>query len=99
MVAGDCYEVGLISPTTVALAVLDIAGHGAEAAIAALKCKELLKAGLRAGLAPGRALEWLAAQEHGLDPLFLTAFVAVIDAPSGSARTPTPGILLRWWSG
>jgi serine phosphatase RsbU (regulator of sigma subunit) len=83
VVAGDCYEVGLISPTTIAVTVLDIAGHGAEAAIAALKCKELLKAGLRAGLAPGRALEWLAAQEQGLDPLFLTAFVAVFDAPSG----------------
>ncbi len=91
VVAGDCYEVGLISPTTVAVAVLDIAGHGAEAAIAALKCKELLKAGLRAGLAPGRALEWLAAQEHGLDPLFLTAFVAVIDAPTGSGTYANAG--------
>jgi serine phosphatase RsbU (regulator of sigma subunit) len=83
VVAGDCYEVGLISPTTIAITVLDIAGHGAEAAIAALKCKELLKAGLRAGLAPGRALDWLNAQEQGLDPLFLTAFVAVLDAPTG----------------
>ncbi len=91
VVAGDCYEVGLISPTTIAVAVLDIAGHGAEAAIAALKCKELLKAGLRAGLAPGRALDWLAAQEHGLDPLFLTAFVAVIDAPTGRGTYANAG--------
>ena len=53
VVAGDCYDVALISPTTIAVIVLDIAGHGAQSAVAALKCKELLKAALRSGLEPG----------------------------------------------
>ena len=83
VVAGDCYDVSLISPTTIAIIVLDIAGHGAQSAIAALKCKELLKAALRSGLEPGASLSWLSEQEHGLGELFLTAFVAVLDTESG----------------
>ena len=66
IVAGDCYDVSLISPTTIAVIVLDIAGHGAESAVAALKCKELLKAALRSGLEPGASVSWLSEQEHGL---------------------------------
>ncbi len=83
IVAGDCYDVSLISPTTIAIVVLDIAGHGAQSAVAALKCKELLKAALRSGLEPGASLSWLSEQEHGLGELFLTAFVAVLDTASG----------------
>ena len=83
IVAGDCYDVSLISPTTIAIVVLDIAGHGAQSAVAALKCKELLKAALRSGLEPGASLSWLSEQEHGLGELFLTAFIAVLDTASG----------------
>ncbi len=83
VVAGDCYDVSLLSPTTIGVIVLDIAGHGAQSAIAALKCKELLKAALRSALEPGAALTWLSEQEHGLGDLFLTAFLAVIDTDSG----------------
>jgi sigma-B regulation protein RsbU (phosphoserine phosphatase) len=83
VVAGDCYDVTLISPTTIAVIVLDIAGHGAQSAVAALKCKELLKAALRSGLDPGPAVSWLSEQEHGLGELFVTAFLAVIDTESG----------------
>ena len=98
VVAGDCYDVALISPTTIGVIVLDIAGHGAQSAVAALKCKELLKAALRSGLDPGPAVSWLSEQEHGLGELFLTAFLAVIDTDSGRGtlrerRAPprTPG--------
>ena len=106
VVAGDCYDVALLSPTTIGVVVLDIAGHGAQSAIAALKCKELLKAALRSDLEPGAALTWLSEQEHGLGDLFLTAFLAVIDTDSrqgyvrqrrpppraagGGARSPAP---------
>jgi sigma-B regulation protein RsbU (phosphoserine phosphatase) len=83
IVAGDCYDVSLISPTTIGIVVLDIAGHGAQSAVAALKCKELLKAALRSGLEPGASLSWLSEQEHGLGELFLTAFIAVLDTASG----------------
>ena len=91
IVAGDCYDVSLISPTTIAIVVLDIAGHGAQSAVAALKCKELLKAALRSGLEPGASLSWLSEQEHGLGELFLTAFVAVLDTASGRGTYANAG--------
>ena len=91
LVAGDCYDVALVSPTTIGIVVLDIAGHGAQSAIAALKCKELLKAALRSGLEPGASVGWLNEQEHGLGDLFLTAFVAVIDTDSGRGTFANAG--------
>ena len=91
LVAGDCYDVGLLSPTTIGLVVLDIAGHGAMSAVAALRCKDLLKAGLRSGMAPGQAFGWLMAQDHGLRGTFLTGVVAVIDASSGVTRYASAG--------
>ncbi len=91
VVAGDCYDVSLLSPTTIGVVVLDIAGHGAQSAIAALKCKELLKAALRSALEPGAALTWLSEQEHGLGDLFLTAFLAVIDTDSGRGTYANAG--------
>jgi CHASE3 domain sensor protein len=91
IVAGDCYDVALISPTTIAVVVLDIAGHGAQSAVAALKCKELLKAAVRSGLEPGAAISWLSQQEHGLGDLFLTAFIAVVDTTSGRGTYANAG--------
>jgi serine phosphatase RsbU (regulator of sigma subunit) len=91
VVAGDCYDVALISPTLIGIVVLDIAGHGAQSAVAALKCKELLKAALRSGLEPGAAVSWLSEQEHGLGELFLTAFVAVVDTASGRGTYANAG--------
>jgi serine phosphatase RsbU (regulator of sigma subunit) len=91
VVAGDCYDVGLLSATTIGLVVLDIAGHGALTAVSALRCKDLLKAGLRSGMAPGQAFGWLLAQDHGLAGTFLTGFVAVIDAESGLIRYASAG--------
>ena len=65
VVAGDCYDVALISPTTIGIIVLDIAGHGAQSAIAALKCKELLKAALRSDLEPGAHCRGSASRSTG----------------------------------
>jgi sigma-B regulation protein RsbU (phosphoserine phosphatase) len=91
VVAGDCYDVGLLSDRTIGLVVLDIAGHGALTAVSALRCKDLLKAGLRSGMAPGQAFGWLLAQDHGLAGTFLTGFVAVIDVESGLVRYASAG--------
>ena len=91
IVAGDCYDVALVSPTTIGIVVLDIAGHGVQSAIAALKCKELLKAALRSGLEPGASIGWLSEQDHGLGDLFLTAFVAQIDTDSGRGTYANAG--------
>lgn len=98
LVAGDCYDVGLLAPDTLGIVVLDIAGHGALSAVTTLRCKDLLKAGLRSGMAPGQAFGWLLAQDHGLAGTFLTGFVAVVHLGSGRvhyANAGHPEALLR----
>lgn len=98
LAAGDCYDVALLSPTTIGLVLLDIAGHGVEASILALKCKELLRAALRNDLAPGEAMSWLLSNASGLEDTFLTAFVARIDTDTGVftyANAGHPPALLR----
>ena len=82
-VAGDCYDVTLLGPREIGVVVIDIAGHGALAAVSAFKCKELLKAALRSGLEPSACLDWLLEQELGLDDSFFTAVVASIDTATG----------------
>jgi CHASE3 domain sensor protein len=91
IVAGDCYDVGLIDSQTMGFIVLDIAGHGATSAIAALKCKELLKAALRSGMQPGDALNALFESENGLDDSFVTAIVVLLDVESGECRYANAG--------
>jgi serine phosphatase RsbU (regulator of sigma subunit)/CHASE3 domain sensor protein len=83
IVAGDCYDVTLLSPTIVATVVIDIAGHGGGPAVAALRCKEIVRAALRARMRPGQALAHLAGQVGDLEESFLTAFIATINTVSG----------------
>lgn len=90
VVAGDCYEISLVGPTTIAIVVIDIAGHGAAHAIAAMKCKELLRVALRAGRQPGDAITWLHDQRP-LEDGFLTAFVALVDTNRGVCRYANAG--------
>ena len=90
LVAGDCYEISLVGPSTIGIVVIDIAGHGAPNAIAAMKSKELLRVALREGRLPGDALTWLYEQrlvENG----FLTAFVGLISTNSGLCRYANAG--------
>jgi len=91
LVAGDCYDVSLLGPAEIGLVVLDIAGHGALAAVSAFRCKELLKVALRNGLEPGSALDWLVGQDVNLEEGFFTAFVASIDTNSGRCRYANAG--------
>jgi serine phosphatase RsbU (regulator of sigma subunit) len=90
-VAGDCYDVTLVSPHVMGIIVLDIAGHGAHQAILALRCKEILRAALRAKSEPGDALRILADQVRDLHPSFLTAFVGLLDTRTGICRYANAG--------
>ncbi len=90
-VAGDCYDVTLVSPHLMGIIVLDIAGHGAHQAILALKCKEILRAALRAKAEPGTALHVLSEQVGDMHPSFLTAFVALLDTRTGVCRYANAG--------
>jgi serine phosphatase RsbU (regulator of sigma subunit) len=87
VVAGDCYDVIKLPPSALGLVVVDISGHGAVSGILALRCKELLRAGLRDGMEPGEALQWAAEQLDDLDEeTFLTAFVGVVNLSTGDIR-------------
>jgi serine phosphatase RsbU (regulator of sigma subunit) len=92
IVAGDCYDVIKLSPSALGLVVVDISGHGAVSGILALRCKELLRAGLRNGLEPDEAVQWAAEQLGDLgDETFLTAFVGVVDLGTGGLRYANAG--------
>ena len=90
-VAGDCYDVTLVSPHVLGIIVIDIAGHGAPQAIMALRCKEILRAALRMRMEPGDALGLLSEQVGDLYPSFVTAFVALVDTTSGTCRYANAG--------
>ncbi|HEY3095497.1 MAG TPA: SpoIIE family protein phosphatase [Acidimicrobiia bacterium] len=92
VVAGDCYDVIKLAPSILGLVVVDISGHGALSGILALRCKELLRAGVRDGLEPDEAVQWAAEQLDDLsDETFLSAFVAVIDLETGDMRYASAG--------
>lgn len=92
VVAGDCYDVITLSPSSLGLVVVDISGHGAVSGILALRCKELLRAGLRDGFEPDEAVQWASEQLDDLgDEAFLTAFVAVVNLETGDMRYANAG--------
>ncbi len=92
VVAGDCYDVIQLPPSRLGLVVVDISGHGAVSGILALRCKELLRAGLRDGFEPDEAVLWASEQLDDLgEETFLTAFVAVVDLPTGEVTYASAG--------
>jgi phosphoserine phosphatase RsbU/P len=91
IVAGDCYDVSLVDVATMGILVIDIAGHGATAAIAAMKSKEYIKMALRTGRTPGEALDFLYSADHGLESSFLTAVVCLLDLETGVCRYANAG--------
>jgi serine phosphatase RsbU (regulator of sigma subunit) len=92
VVAGDCYDVIQLPPSRLGLVVVDISGHGAVSGILALRCKELLRAGLRDGFEPDEAVLWASEQLDDLaEETFLTAFVALIDLKTGDVTYANAG--------
>jgi sigma-B regulation protein RsbU (phosphoserine phosphatase) len=92
VVAGDCYDSGLLDQRHLYAIMIDVTGHGALAALDALKVKTQLRAALRSRLAPGAALDWLARQNRRGDEIELfTAVVLVIDVATGECRYANAG--------
>ena len=92
LVAGDSYDVIRVGRHHLAVLVLDIAGHGAAAALTALRCKEIVRSSLRAGAEPNQALAALDELTDDLEEdLFVTGFVAVIDSRSGETSWANAG--------
>ncbi len=96
IVAGDCYDVALLDQDHVYIIMIDVTGHGAGAALSALKAKAQLRAALRSRLGPGPALDFLARQRRPEDEgVYMTVLVAILDLATGvcdyaSAGHPPP---------
>ena len=85
VVAGDCYDVAWVQESRLGIVVVDVAGHGAESAVVALRAKELLRAAVRTYVDLGEGLRWVQRHLDGLAPgMFLTAFIALLDTSTGS---------------
>jgi sigma-B regulation protein RsbU (phosphoserine phosphatase) len=91
VLAGDWYDVMPLDGRRVALAVVDVSGHGPASGVLALRAKQLLLAALRQQLPPGQALGWLADHLGDTGEDFLTAFTVDIDLDSGACRYASAG--------
>ena len=84
VVAGDCFDIGLLDASHLYIVLIDVTGHGASAALNALKAKSQLRAALRTRLSPGAAIDWLSREMLKDDHAdLLTASVVVIDLGTG----------------
>lgn len=92
VVAGDCFDIGLLDAGRLYVVLIDVTGHGASAALNALKAKSQLRAALRSRRGPGPALDWLSSEmlKDGNADL-LTAFVGVIELDTGRVRYANAG--------
>ena len=92
VVAGDCFDIGLLDADRMYVVVIDVTGHGAGAALNALKAKSQLRAALRSRLEPGPAISWLSREmlkdEHAD---LLTASVMVVHLTTGHVRYASAG--------
>ncbi|MGE0306986.1 MAG: PP2C family protein-serine/threonine phosphatase, partial [Acidimicrobiia bacterium] len=92
VVAGDCIDTGLLDSSTMFVVVLDVTGHGATAALHALRAKSLARMGLKSGLQPGEAIELVSRQQRADEhSQYLTAFVALVDLVNGVCRYANAG--------
>jgi sigma-B regulation protein RsbU (phosphoserine phosphatase) len=91
VVAGDWFDVVHLGGDRLAIALMDVSGHGAEAAVFALKTKYLTLGALRNGLGPAEALSSLATQLGDTGESFVTGVIVEIDASSGAFRYASAG--------
>jgi len=77
VIAGDWWDV-IRMPDGLAVVVVDIAGHGPEAAILGLQMKAVLAAGLAANLDAGALVNRLSREQKHIDALAATAIIVLI---------------------
>ena len=92
VVAGDCFDMGLLDQHHVYVVMVDVTGHGAGAALDALKSKSHLRAALRSRVSPGGALDRLSRENQKDERAdLLTAVVAVVDVDTGLCQYANAG--------
>jgi len=90
---GDNYDVFSLGGDETVLAIADVSGKGLQAAILGAFVKSVIRAYLRerSGVSETAArISSAIYREHGPD-LFVTAFIAVLDEPSGTVRYVNAG--------
>jgi serine phosphatase RsbU (regulator of sigma subunit)/CHASE3 domain sensor protein len=83
VLAGDWFDLWTLDDERVALVVVDISGHGADAGLFALRLKDLLVSSVAIFPQPGAALTWVADRLGDTGERFATIFLAVIDIDRG----------------
>lgn len=91
VLAGDWYDCLDLGGGKVALAVVDVTGHGPQAGIFALRAKHLLGPAIDETASPGEALTWLARRMGDTGERFLSAFLAEVDTTTGVCRWANAG--------
>ena len=90
---GDNYDVFSLGGDETALAIVDVSGKGLQAAILGAFVKSVIRAYLRGSSVVSETAARISSavyREHGPD-LFVTAFIAVLDEPSGTVRFVNAG--------
>jgi serine phosphatase RsbU (regulator of sigma subunit) len=90
LVAGDWWDALRLDDDRIALALIDVSGHGAEVATFALRTKALTMAAMTS-CEPGEALTWLADHLGQTGELFLTGVVLEVSASTGDVRYASAG--------
>ena len=101
--AGDWFDAIERPDGQVAVVVGDVAGHGAESGVFALRLKQLLTAALSRGMQPAAAVQWVVEALGDTGETFATALVALVDPIGGevvyaNAGHPDALVLRSGWS-
>jgi len=86
MIAGDWWDCVDV-PDGIAIALVDVMGHGPEAGVTGLQIKSVLNAGLASGLPIGQLLRRISNDLSSVESLLASAFVAVIPDDKGQPMT------------
>jgi serine phosphatase RsbU (regulator of sigma subunit) len=78
-IAGDWWDV-IRTPRGIAVAMVDVTGHGPEAGVVGLQIKAIMTAALSAGFSPSAVMERVSAGAADVDALLATA--AILEIPS-----------------
>ena len=91
IIAGDWWDVVDLGDGRTALALVDVAGHGAATGVYALRTKQLVMAALREGLGPAEVWSWVQRAMGDTGEQFLTGALVVLDPVTGRCRWSSAG--------
>lgn len=91
ILAGDWWDAMALRDDRMALALVDVAGHGAATGVYALRTKQLVLAALRQGYDPGAAWSWVHDHLGDSGEQFLTGVAITLDTKTGACRWASAG--------